>query len=150
MSGQLPANIDGRIGQDVTVVDGGGVRFEGRLIAYAPQPSVIIERADGVRVSYPVTMVQPRPLRDIIAELIDNEHGQYITEGGCDFQAESRGGVNEVVDKIIALVRSTPDRSNVETIPLPTCVKCGGMGRLSSGRWAHHPQAGADHAFAMA
>lgn len=143
----LPANIDGRLGHDVTIVDDGGARIEGVLRSYHPQPSVTIELSDGTSVSYPATMVQQRPLRERVAELIDAEHEPCIEEGGCRFQAGYPNGVNIVVDQVIALVQSDTAPKEGDVV---SCEVCGGYGRIREGQAVHDSWVSAAHDFVVA
>lgn len=146
----LPPNIDGRLGADVTVIDNAGHLVEGRLIAYAPEPSAILELSDGRRVSYPVRMVQQRPLRERVADLLSEFHDSEVTEGGCDFRAEIHGEPHEVVDKIIALVQGDDGPKEGE---VATCAHCGIDGEYLKSEWVHHgseSRLGIAHRFTVA
>lgn len=137
----FPSNIDGRLGHAVVVVDGAGNQIEARLVGYAPQPSAILELPSGETVAYPVEMVQPRPLRELVAELIDEAHGPWVTEGGCGFEAYRRpsrpgfeGTYHDVVGALIALVRNHPGPHEGD---VGTCAVCAMYGDYTEGRWVH-------------
>lgn len=159
-----PDEIRAQVGHVRTVRNpNGSSEWTGKVIAYIDQPSVLIETPSGSRMALAADWMEiPKPLELQVADLLDEEHGPCISEGGCDFRAQSYDQrsrevhADDVVRKIIELVRQHDAAETTASgqsthwdgkgKPEGTCVRCGGgVSPNISGAWIHDRDSNNDH-----